>query len=553
MNRMIRLMSGVLLVAAVAACNNDPSLDLNGEVGEPTKVQATPQIMFINQGATKTVYLRLTDNANFATPVGPYTVSDVGPGLTVAWDSTYRPDYIPGTLTNNPIQTQHRYTVKADQNVKTSFKVTNKGITQELTVTVVQTTLGAALSSTAPAIGDLVTITAPQNLLFDVDKSEVTFADAGGDPIVTAITPTSITFLPMPGSKGPATVTNVSNTYSPEVGAKTLTTTNSVDVPSPAVLTLSDTMPAIGQNVTVTAGTGEAFAPDATVTFADGGGDAVIVSQNATTITFIPIPGSEGPATITGVLLTPGESALFDPFTLRTSNSIEVPAVLSLPLTFSTATPGPGVPVTISATGFVFEDGLAVSIGGTDAFVISVAADGLSASILPPAGMTAETASVSNVHLASLPAVTLANVPSVATITSSAVYAATPGGGTSLATAASLTNPVTTTMGAFLAETGTLNYGPQVDYLGGGNAGVPRYYKFVVAEAGTYDITMSWNGGGDMDMYIRDAADADVASSTSGSNPEHVSKALTPGTYYIVLHNWHALGPVPTQVLVTVK
>ncbi len=147
MNRMIRLMSGVMLVAAVAACNNDPSLDLSGDSGDPTKIQATPQIMFINQGETKNVLLRLTDDANFATPVGPYTITDVGPGLTVVNDSTYRPDYLTGELSPNPIQTQHRYKVTATQAVGTSFKVTNKGITQVITVNVIPTEIPVTFSA----------------------------------------------------------------------------------------------------------------------------------------------------------------------------------------------------------------------------------------------------------------------------------------------------------------------------------------------------------------------------------------------------------------------
>ena len=49
MTRVIRGMTGLLLVATVAACNNDPGVDLSGD---PTQIQATPQVMIINQGAT---------------------------------------------------------------------------------------------------------------------------------------------------------------------------------------------------------------------------------------------------------------------------------------------------------------------------------------------------------------------------------------------------------------------------------------------------------------------------------------------------------------------
>lgn len=460
MNRMIRLMSGVLLVAAVAACNNDPSLDLSGAVGAPTKVQATPQIMFINQGATKTVYLRLTDDANFATPVGPYTVSDVGPGLTVVWDSTYRPDYIPGTLTNNPIQTQHRYTVKAEQNVMTSFKVTNKGITQELTVRVIPTTLGSNLSSTAPAIGEDVTLTATPNLSFSIDPTAPSVVTVGGQTaIIRSLTATSITFTPLPGSSGEVSVTNVTTDYAPVLGKKTLTTSVSVDVP----------------------------------------------------------------------------------------------AITSVPLAFSNSSTAAGTPITVTAAGFAFDDDVQFTFGANDAAVLAVSANGSTATIVPPAGLTSQTATVSNFHLANLPDVSLSGIPSVAGVTTSASYPAAAAGGGTFGTAISMPASVSKSMGTFIGENGPLTFGPDVNYLGGSNYGGPRNYKLIVTEAGTYDIYLSWTGGGDFDLYLRTAADTDAGNSPSGANPEHVRATLTPGTYYIVMHDWQNSNPNPTSVSISVR
>ena len=557
MNRMIRVMSGVLLAVGAAACNNDASLDLSGE---PTKIQASPQVMFATQGADENLYLRLTDDANYSVPVGPYTVSDVGPGLTVTWDEDYRHDYTTGELAPNPIQTQHHYIVNASQAVQTSFKVSNSGITQEITVIVVPSTLGANVSPTAPAIGDAVTLTLPANLSFTTEgdgASEITLG--GDDVVVTAMTETSVTFVPFPGSGGAVEATNIKVAYSPTLDPVDLSSSVELTaVPDMAPLSLSATSAGIGDPVTITAGAGEAFTADATVHFPNEAGtsqlEAVKVSQTATTITVLPVPGSAGVATVDGVVLTPGDADVLGDFTLTSTEELTVPPVESIPLTFSNPTPAAGELVTISAAGVMFHPDLVVEIDGDEAFVVSVAADSLSAVILPPIGGDPSTAMVSNFNLSVLRPVTLVDVPSVAMLTPTDTYLAAAAGGTSLATAVPLSGAVSSTQGAYAAEAGPLTFGADVDYLGGGNGGEPRYYKLTVAEAGSYDISMGWAGGGDFDLYVRDDADGDVDSSPSGANPESLSEVeLEAGTYYIVLHNWHGSSDNPESVLVTVS
>lgn len=250
MNRMIRLMSGVMLVAAVAACNNDPSLDLSGDSGDPTKVQATPQIMFINQGATKTVLLRLTDNANFATPVGPYTISDVGPGLTVVWDSTYRPDYIPGTLTNQKIQTQHRYTVTATQAVGTSFKVTNKGITQEIKVNVIPSAIPVTYSAVTGGKVDV----SSENFVF-TRGTTFNFDGAVQQPISVSADGHTATIL---ATGGTPTISGARASYIPSVGLPAVPATTGLTFTGPVGGATAAAAPTI-------------VLPDTSFTFSDKG------------------------------------------------------------------------------------------------------------------------------------------------------------------------------------------------------------------------------------------------------------------------------------------
>lgn len=237
MNRMIRLMSGVLVVAAVAACNNDSSIDLNGDSGDPTRIQATPQIMFINQGATKTLLLRLTDDANFATEVGPYTVSDVGPGLTVVWDSTYRPDYLSGKLANQRKQTQHRYTVTATQAVGTSFKVTNRGITQEITVKVIPTALPVTYSTVSGGKIDV----SSADFTFDA-ATTFDFGGAVQSPLAISADGHTATVL---ATGGTPTITGAKASYMPTVGLPALPATTEFSYTGTAAGTSAATAPSI--------------------------------------------------------------------------------------------------------------------------------------------------------------------------------------------------------------------------------------------------------------------------------------------------------------------
>jgi hypothetical protein len=553
---MIRGMAGLMVALGASACGEDPSLDFGGEA--PTQVQVTPSSMFITQGVAEQVLARLIDDRNRSTPTS-FEISNVSAGLTVRLDTLYRPDNIGSdSLEFNPIQHQHRFFVTGESAVAGSFTVSSSGFSQVVTVKVVASTLGTNLSSTAPQIGDVVTLTLPANLSFTTEGDDMSVITVGGnDVVVTEMTSTSVSFVPFPGSSGPVSATGIITDYSPTLATDTLSTDDDVVVPAVAPVTLSSTSPAIGEAVVVTAGAGQEFSADATVTFpnADGSAqlEAVKVSQTATTITVLPIPGSNGPATVHGVILTPGEAELLGEFEISSEAELTVPSVESIPLVFSTATPAAGQTVTISAAGVEFHQDLAVSFGGDDAFVVSVAADGSSAVILPPTGVDGEVAVVSNFNLASLEPVTLVDVPSVATMTTTANYAPAGGGGTSFGTAIALSNAVTPTQGAFAAEAGPVTFGPDVNYLGGSNFGGPRYYVLTVATAGTYDINMGWGGGGDFDLYLRDAADAEVETSAGSGNPEHVEAELEPGTYYIVFHNWQNDSGNPTSVLITVK
>jgi hypothetical protein len=159
------------------------------------------------------------------------------------------------------------------------------------------------------------------------------------------------------------------------------------------------------------------------------------------------------------------------------------------------------------------------------------------------------TAVVSNAVLSFLPAVGLLNVPSTATMTTQN-YAAPVNAGTTAATA-NVFSAASPGVGRVYAEAGTLNFGANVNYAFNG---APRFYQLNVTVAGSYTIRTSWNGGGDMDVYLRNGTNtANIATALTGNMPEVITATLAVGTYYIVLHDYENFGPLPTQVLITVK
>lgn len=291
MNRMIRGMAGLLVALGASACADDPSVEFGGDT--PTKIQASPTVMFVTQGVEEELLVRLVDDRNRSTATS-FEISNVSAGLTVELDTEYRPDYIGSDqLEFNPIQHQHRYYVTGVDAVSGSFTVSSGGISQVITVRVIPTTLGAALSSAAPALGESVTITAPANLSF-TPASTVTFTP-GGAAIITEQTATTITFTPRPGSSGPATVTGVVMDYAPTLAALTLTTSNEVSVPAVTDIpgTFSTTSPAAGGTFNFTS-PGINFRQNTQVKFGNRVGAVVGLSADLHTITVMPPLGLTG-------------------------------------------------------------------------------------------------------------------------------------------------------------------------------------------------------------------------------------------------------------------
>lgn len=282
MKELIRGVACMALALGATACEDDPSIDFGGS---PTMVQLSPNVMFINSGKTKELLVRLVNDRNQAVPTS-FTVSNVGAGLNVVFDTAFRPQQTGAEPepTSPLIKTQQRYFIEADLpgGGQRTFTLTSGGISGSPTINIEPSNTGA-LSATAPALGEPITINAPDGQSFTTTGSAATTVsfDVGGtqqEAIITALTATSVTFLPLPGSTGPATVTNITLNFAPTLAARDLESSNEITVPAVASIPAVVVDGGVNLPSTVTAA-GFKFLPDFSMTV--GGVNAIILSISA--------------------------------------------------------------------------------------------------------------------------------------------------------------------------------------------------------------------------------------------------------------------------------
>ena len=301
---MNRLCHGtVVLVACVTALScGDPTGDLRGD---PSRVSSEPSSLFIDQGATEAVTVRVVDaqGNELNAPVTDIEVSPAGL-VDVRIDSTFligtdttAPGFIDGTRT--------RLNVTGGNRAAGTIIVHAGGLSDTIPVRVlpVATEFDASFSNQAPALGESVTLTAPAGFSF-TDSSAITVT-VGPAPIVTGAAGGTLTFLPGPNTAGKATVTNVVPSYAPALSLD-FTTVDTIGTPIIDSLdaAFSTRTPTSGQQVTITAPAGFTFQPTAAVSVA---GTAAIVNARAvdgSTLTFQATPGSTGPVAVDSTFVT---------------------------------------------------------------------------------------------------------------------------------------------------------------------------------------------------------------------------------------------------------
>jgi len=253
MNRNVR--SSVLLAACLGlwSCTSDPTGDLGGT---PDHLIATPSSIFVEQGDTEIIEVQLYDEQGGQLPTS-FTVANASANIDVTVDDEFLPEYdADGNLVTPAEVTKLRVNVTGVSAASTSFTVSASGLSVDIPVKVVPTSLAATVSNATPDIGEELVVTMPAGLTFDADAT-FTFAGAPDPFIVSrAVDGTSVTLLVAPGTNAPLTISGVHPDFAPDV-ALTLNTTETIDATSTSLYVGSDatgtapeiTLPAVGGSV----------------------------------------------------------------------------------------------------------------------------------------------------------------------------------------------------------------------------------------------------------------------------------------------------------------
>lgn len=150
-------------------------------------------------------------------------------------------------------------------------------------------------------------------------------------------------------------------------------------VPASLAATISDTLPALGDTISITAPTGTFFTETSTVTFQ--GALPFIVSQDASTIVLIPFPNINGPAVVSNVGVTSNPVLKFS---LATTSRVKTDSIVNIGAGLSNTSPGLGVPVTLTLPAglrVIPESLPSVTVAGTAVAPINITASADSSTI----------------------------------------------------------------------------------------------------------------------------------------------------------------------------
>jgi hypothetical protein len=170
-----------------------------------------------------------------------------------------------------------------------------------------------------------------------------------------------------------------------KVNALGLTKTIEVtSVPGALNAEVTDTLPALGDTVTITAPTGTFFSDSSVLTF--NGAAPVVTAQDETTISFIPMENISGPALVSNVGVASNNAIVFDlttPFNFKTDSITDIGTALS-----NTA-PALGAPVTLTLPAglkLIPESLATLTVAGGPAFPRNrnLSADSTTITFVPP-------------------------------------------------------------------------------------------------------------------------------------------------------------------------
>jgi hypothetical protein len=213
---MKRLLCGSVVFAvslAVASCASDPTSDFRGD---PARIIADPTSLFLNQGSDKDVIVRLEDNQGDPLP-GDWEITAPGSGFTVERNPDFQ-----GTTVGVPLESEAQFIVTAgDTPTASSFTLTAGGLSLDIPVRVLPTSVVAAFSNAAPAANEPITVTA-EGFTF-LPNAAISVGGKAG--LILANDGASLTFIPAPGSAGFALIENIAVNFLPAAPLSLETTT----------------------------------------------------------------------------------------------------------------------------------------------------------------------------------------------------------------------------------------------------------------------------------------------------------------------------------------
>ncbi|HKU62587.1 MAG TPA: hypothetical protein VJQ44_15305 [Gemmatimonadales bacterium] len=518
---------------AVLACSGDPT----GNESTPTAIQSNPDVVFVTQGDSQPVIVQVLDEDGGVLQAD-FTATNVGNGITVRLDPTYQQ-----VTTGNPINRGARFFVTGVDLTKTSFTVNALGLSRTIEVTSVPGELDATITDSLPELGDTISLTAPTGTFF-TDSSVVTFN--GAAPVVVSQDATTITFIPMANITGPALVSNVGVESNPAV-VFDLTTPFAVKTDSIIDIGtgISNQAPNLGDPITLTLPAGLKLLPESLVTLSIAGNGVLprnrTLSADSSVITFTPPPNADSFVVVSGVVPAPlaaccGATEGY-PLLLSTTAKVKTPVIDSVPANLSSPTPAANDEVTVTITDGAFTptDTANVLVGAAPTTIVGRTANSLT--FVPPPG-AAGNVTINGVDIAGFALALPAKAPPIT------VGALTPLAGTNReATAPALPVPGAGDLTTFYDQPDLpAGFGdPVADLAGGGGS---AFYKLNIPSAGDYTITMNWDIGSDLDVFVCDSPIDAVALSNcdftaaTGDQPESATFTLTAGTHIIVINDF---------------
>jgi hypothetical protein len=224
MKRLILCSSVAVSLALLAACSGDPTGDLRSGV---EKLNPSPSQMFLQQGKTGTVVVTATDGQGNQVETA-FAISNVGAGITVERDPTFRPVFVNDSQLAPPAtDAMFRYRVTANNLVSTTFTVSaeDKDTTVQVNVTSAPGTIPAAtVTSTGTPVNTPTVLAIAAPYQFPATDAFARF-DAGDALVIDrAADGSTLTVLAPPATTSVGNVSVVLG-YLPTIPDSTVTAT----------------------------------------------------------------------------------------------------------------------------------------------------------------------------------------------------------------------------------------------------------------------------------------------------------------------------------------